>query len=424
MVLKIASWGLLAVVLILLAMVFREGGATIGRPWVDIAPSGQPPPSTPAGIPEPTTVVSPEVSAVVVHGLANAPMMGLLLSALALTAVHRRRARALRALDPRAPLRDGAAMIAGEVEWLPGDEGPVVSIRIEQHGTQQTSRNKNPSHTWTEVDREIRVKPFIVRCEDGSRVRVEPDDQVILEADLAVIVMDGRTTRARRAELDAGARVHITGELHGASGSTGREDVYRSKSGNPVLTPSRAHPMVISTRHPGAAEEQLARYHGDWALRFVFLVAVLAGALLPSYELLAFDGKIVMAEVTGTATWQEWVKSKSQPDRLVISHAVRARLPRPDGSFTSVEEECNQAIHECVSRRACAYLPFVVSAHVPSVHELGTRPTVDTARGVGLILFMLFFGGAYVIGTFAQRPWYREKKLIEGGDGPLTPKTP
>lgn len=401
-----------------LFLVVREVNAPDEHPWIDVAPSGESPPRTAANIPEVTADISPEISAFFVQVLGNGLMTALFFSALGLSAFHRRRARAERAFDPKAPLRDGAAVIFGEVECPPGHEGPVVLLEIQQQGTQQT-RKGNTSHQWREVDREVRVSPFIVRCDDGTRVQVEPDDHVVIEDDLVVLVQDGRTSRARRAVISAGDRVHITGELRGASKPGAREDGYRGGGRGPVLSPPRRDRMVISKEPPGETAEGRARFHGKWAIAFAICFAVLAGAVLPTYELLAFDGKVVMAEVTGQRTWQEWVKPKNQPSRLVRHDSVRARIPARDGAFTTVDDDCNAAIYACVERRECTHLPFVVASHAPSVHQLGTRPTLGTGRFILLFVLAVLLGSFYPLMTIASRPWYLEKKLHESGSGPL-----
>jgi hypothetical protein len=415
---KIGTVIIVAVGVFMVVWMLRDINAPNTYPWDEIAPSGAQPPATSAGIPEPGSEVFPGASAIVVQGLGNAPVLGALVAALAISAVHRRRARAQRAFDPRAPLRDGAALIFGEVESLPGHEGPVVEIRIEQYGTQQTSKG-NTSHTWKEVDREVRISPFIVVCHDGTRVRVEPDEQIVLEDGLAVVVGNSVNARSRRAALVAGAQVHITGELRGVAGQHARDDVYRGASGSAVLGPPRFGRMVISTERPGETEEARARYHARWAVLLVVIFGLLAGLMLPSYELLAFDGKTVMAEVTGSRTWQEWVKPKNQSAHLVTYYGVRARAPSGDGSFLPLDDDCNAAIYYCVKQHKCTHVPFRVSTHVPRVYELGTRPTIGVGRGMLIFLLFLALAFGYPLGTIDSRPWYMKKKLNESGSGSL-----
>ena len=187
-----------------------------------------------------------------------------------------------------------------------------------------------------------------------------------------------------------------------------------------VLGPPRFGRMVISTERPGETEEKRARFHARWAAAIAVLFAVLAGVLMPSYEVLAFDGKTVMAEVTGSRTWQEWVKPKNKPSRLVTYHGVRARVPSGDGLFTTLEDDCDEALYTCVTQRLCAHVPFVVSIHLPSVHQLGARPALHVLRCIGIILLTLILAFAYAVSTLASRPWYTKKKLNEHGNGKLS----
>lgn len=407
----------LGIILVLLGILGTS--APDPQSWDKIAVSGEQPPLTADGIPETTPLVSAEVSAVIAHGLVNALMPGMFFTALALAAFHRRRARAQQAFDPRAPLRDGAVMLFGAVESLRDHEGPVVEIRIEQLGTEKTHKGVT-SHVWKETGREVRVSPFVVVCHDGTRVRVEPDEQVVLEGGLVVVAGDRHDARGRYAALRAGDEVHINGELQGASMSSAREDVYRGSSAGPVLRPPRSGRMVISTEGPGEVARSFARLHARSAAAIALVFAVVAGLLIPSYELLAFDGEVVMAQVDGSRTWQKWVKPKNQPSRLVTYYGVHARLQTRDGSFMAVEADCNAAIYQCVQRGICTHVPFLVSTHMPSAYQLGTRPLLTESRVCGVIAVALLLSFAYIRSILELRPWYVKKKLDESGDGTLS----
>jgi hypothetical protein len=291
-------------------------------------------------------------------------------------------------------------------------------VQIEQRGTEETNKG-HTTHTWTEVRRVLTASPFYLRCQDGARVLVQPDERVALHDDLTDIHRDGPTTRTRRAVLEAGDRVHVIGELRGASSPGGRRAaVYRGTAEGPVLGPPPLGRVVISTEQPGDTEAKRAAFHRRWAVGLGIVSAFVSGLVAPRYTLLALDGKAVMAEVTGIQTWQQWVMPKNRPARLVTHHAVQAKLPRPDGTVLTLEDDCAEAL------LGHPYAPFVVAEHFPSVQQVGARPTLSLGRGLMLIITMLTVGFAYPASTLSSRPWYMKKKVNDTGEGSLAGSKP
>lgn len=387
------------------------------EPW-----RGVPETAHPGAYPEPLKVdlhggdaLSPGCSAFVVGAFVDLPFGVMTFVALALALLHRRRARAERGFDPAAPLRDGSFVIAGVVEAA-GTEPPVV-VRIVQLGTEATTKH-GTSQTWKERSREVAALPFLVRRDDGTRVRVEPDDRVVLHASLTRTERHDLTHRTRVATVAAGDRVHVHGELVGASRAPGG-GAYRGAAAMPVLRASRLGRLLVSSEPPGDTEAKLTRFHA-WA------AALLAGTFLslslivaPAFQVLSLDGQVLAARPLETRAWQVWVKPKNSAGYWVWKYALRAEARAPSGEVIALEDRCGQEVHDCTSRGGCRAVPFLVSRLAPSFHQIGTEPKLDGARPWILVLFGLVLGLMYPFATAEKRPWYARRGLVEMGNGSL-----
>jgi hypothetical protein len=364
--------------------------------------------------------VSARPSTIIVHGVAGGVFAALFLTALGLALVHRRRARAEASFDPRAPLRDGDAVIFGEVELVPDHEGPAALVRLEQIGTEQRNKNGGYSHYWREVRREVRARPFYVRRDDGTRVLVEPDPRVALHDDLSRIEREGPAIRARIAELTAGERVHVTGQLRWASGGA-PQAVYRDAGGGPVLRAPRFGRMVISTERPGDTEAERMRFHRGWAIALAIVFWIVNGLVIPTYQILAIDGQVVRAKLTHTRVWKVWHKPKNSSGYWVQHYDVRAR--RASGG-EPLEDECSAMLHLCASAGRCTEAPFVVASHAPSIHQVGSGPTITEGQMAMIIITLVLLLIIYPASTVATRPWYQRSKMTDYGSGRLAASTP
>ena len=333
-------------------------------------------------------------------------------------------------VDPRAPLADGSAIVFGVVEGEAGEGGPAVVITIHQRGTEEHVEGTTTQH-WKETHRESNARPFYVRRDDGSRVRVEPDERVVVhDALLGVVRGSVKDQRSRVAEVRPGEQVHVSGELAGAGRSTGdlrasdrkltaaRGGVYRTVAVEPVLRPPRFAPMVISSEPPGDTEKKRMRFHAWCAVGLAAVLAFAGAVVVRDYLFLVLDGQRVRVTPTAFRTWTEWVQPKGTSGHRVTYYAVRAQALAPGGVVT-LEDQCTSELYERVRAGEQVEVSFVVATHHPSVFQLGEGPAISEGQVMGLSMLLLALGGIYPLAARMTRPWYARRKVNDTVSGPL-----
>lgn len=360
--------------------------------------------------------VDPGTSAAVVFFFAVLPL-GLVAAWSALWwRHHRRRAAAERALDARAPLKDGHAIVLGQVELEPGATGPAIELAIRQQGSDVRGKN-GWFHRWTEYSRTVRVRPFWIRTPNGQRVRVEPDENVALHDDLSRTRRVAHFERVRSAELTVGETVHVRGTLFNAS-RAGLDAAYRANAAEPVLRPSRFAPMVVSTEAPGATAGLRARFYGRWLVALAALAVALPAAIFPTAALLALTGRTVLARPVATRHWQQYVKPKNRPGYYVDHYGLRS-VYRGDGRDHVLADECGVEAWTCAARNACAAVPYTVSALSDEVVQVGDGAQLSDARVFLVVVSGLALLVGFGVSAFRTRPWYLKRRIVDGGSGQI-----
>lgn len=404
-------------VTLLLALALAGCRRELDHPWRPI--------DAPAVVPEPVPAeegilthdrMSSGCSRVTVSLAADLPFGGMCLVALALALLHRRRARAAAAIDPTAKLVDGPAVIVGTVE-TEGDAAAVM-VRIAQTGSEYLSRS-GWTHHWQETERMASARPFHVRRDDGIRVRVEPDDDVALHHDLHTIVHRSLTQRVRVAEINAGMRVQVSGELSGA-GVLGRaQSAYREGAGEPQLRPPRTGKMVITTEASDDVENSRMRFHLLAAALLAVAWLIVSASVLYDYTPLRFDGRLVYAWPTAVSNWKVWVAPKGRSGQWVEEYAVRG-VTEIRGRSVTLEDESGHAMYACAGAGRCATVPFVVAEHAPSIYQIGLAPTLHGIQHMVLCIIGVIGGLVYPLMAWASRPWYSRGRVDSQGRGRLT----
>ena len=363
----------------------------------------------------PTSRVSSTCSAMFVGGFVDVSFGAMFLAAVGFMLLHRRRARSEAALDRDAPLRDGPTVIFGVVELESDDGEPAVQVQIHQAGSEASNKG-NWSYSWSEVSREVRARPFLVRRKDGSVVRVEPDKRrIALKDALSRLIPGSDRKRTRIAELTAGEHVYVTGALRGVGQAAGSP--YRGAPGSPRLLAPPFGTMLISTERPGATETQRARFHFGWALGLALMFTLINVLLIPSYHALVLDGVPVRVAPTATQHWREWVKPKNSSGYWQSHWRIRGELRAPGATPTPLEDECAQQLYVDVKRGSDA--PFLVAEHAPWLHQVGFRPAIQIWTLILLLLGVSTVLVVYPATAVSTRPWYARKKVSNGGNGRL-----
>ena len=402
--------------LVLLALLTLGGCRETNVPWVPAPPQspearGLEAWSTPA-----RSRVDPDTSAALIFLLALGPWTLVAGWSLYWWLEHQKRAVAERSFDARAPLANGHAVIAGQVELEQGATGPAIQVVIQQRGREWKGKH-GWHHNWTETSRSVRVRPFWVRTFRGDRVRVEPDDRVMLRDDLSRIERLSRFDRVRFAELTPGETVHIAGSLFGAN-AQGPGGAYRAMNQEPVLRPSRAAPMVVSTERPGETAQSRARHYRNWFVGAALVALALPAVVFPTASLLGLTGETVRAQPVATRHWQRYHKPKNRPGYYVQHYGLRS-VAREGDRARVLTDECSEEAWSCVTAGACPSLQYTVSALSDEVVQIGVGPQLTDGR-VGLLAVLAgLLALLYPLSVLGSRPWYLQRKVVDGEKGPL-----
>ena len=163
---------------------------------------------------------------------------------------RRAAARADASFNPDVGLVPGRAIVLGTVER---EQGANVAVRVEleMEGTEHESSG-SWSFKWTEKDRRVRVHPFYLRHASGARIRVEPDDNVMLVDAMDGVVKVNLTKRLRVAELMPDEKVFAIGELKYAQDPEAQTRGYRGRAEGYLLVPPRRGRMLLASEPLGA----------------------------------------------------------------------------------------------------------------------------------------------------------------------------
>ena len=371
---------------------------------------------------QPTTYYSaharatPAQSAFVVDGIGIVGLGALLAFALLRRAVHLRRFRAAAAAlgsgHPRA-LAPGPVVVTGRV--LDEGDGPPVVLEIEQSGREQFTKGRWV-HRWTEEKRQLRVRPFYLVRPNGERVRVEPDDHVLLVDRLDETENLGPGWRRRRAALRAGDTVSVQGTL--ARGFDPSQGGYRDGGEGWVLKPTRGTRMELSTEQLGDRHQKRAATFGRLALILTALILISHVALFGRFHLLRLDGDHVTAAVTDHDAYRAWVRSRINWGHWIEHYRITAAFRDGGGSTHLLVDEVSPCFFADVAN-GLNEAPFVVSRHLPAFYQVGSEPSEESGKLVMFVLLVLascLAASAVVSGT---RPWYERKRVVEGGSGRL-----
>ena len=285
------------------------------------------------------------------------------------------------------PLAAGPRVISGRVA-LAGGEGDALRVEVVQDG-KENQGGRNKGSRWRERARRVEARAFEVQCDDGERVRVEPDERVVLVAKLDETIRDAKTTRRRVARLRDGQQVSVAGALCRPEGA-GRE-------GAPWLMRPHRGEMSVSAEGPGAAHRARAK-RAFPALVVIF--GVVASPALLGYGARAVLGQDTVAHVTARRSFVTTYKQRSSTIyevTFVTASGMTATDHVEYSDWGAVREGAEIPVREV---RFSAGLTLI--GHGASL----TAPMMMFA----LVLALLAFGLSLVI--LRERPWY-EGRLDE-----------
>ncbi len=355
--------------------------------------------------------VQPDNSNLIVGVFVLLSVGGLLSAAIAYTLVHRRRSLIERAYNRSAPLRNGEMVIFGKVETDDGQPGIVV--QVDQQGKEWYHKG-TWNHSWNEVSRSIRSRPFLLRTANGELIRVEPSQNVKIHDTLSKTVRHNDTQRSRLAEVSHGEEIHIYGTVAGVTGAI-QQGAYRDPGSIPVMTAPRFGAMRISSEQPGESADKRMRFHRGWAvvlaIWLVFSLTVVHG----NFVTLSLDGDVVMVVPQATRQWREWIKPKNSAGYWRYHYDVRGTA---DGD--TFEDEVGFSLYSQINGGTVSKIPFLRSSLRPDVMQYGSEPMTNEGVSILSVIVALCLLSSYPLSVRASRPWYDKKKFNEGGAGRLT----
>lgn len=330
-------------------------------------------------------------------------------AALALAALlatrHLRRARREAASAVEAPRVDGLAVIQGVVE-NDGEDSIVVTVSQER----LTYKDKaGVQHIeWREKHRSVIARPFHVRLDAGRRVRVEPDDKVLLRDALEAPEPVHEYRRLRRVRLRTGERVWVAGRLSGV-GAERAAGAYRAGNPTAVMRPGLLERMVVSTEAPGDYDRTRARYHLGWVKALGVILVLTHCVLLFNTTAQMVSGREVTLDIERVAHWSVWAKPKNRPGYWVRHCGVSGRAG-PGAALEEHEVRC--IFHDCVARGACRTLPTTRALVTGNLlREVGRGPVAHTVQLIFAGIIGWVASLVYCIAAATSRPWYAGGKV-------------
>lgn len=350
---------------------------------------------------EPRGDLSPVASLIAVYGfLGVLPLCVLVLAVVKFVGLHRRARLADAELEKSGPLAPGLGAVHGRVEHAPGKD-VAVRVEIRQRGSEKESKG-NWSHTWQETGRTISVQPFYVVRDDGSKLRVEPTEDVSIVDDPHQLLVHSRTDRTRVVEISAGEAVYALGELCLAR-DPDEPQGYRGTDRTLVLRRPANGKLLVSSLPLGEPYRRRAR-------AWVLLALAVAGSVIAfAIAALGFHARVLFGtRELAVVTRVEKVTGKG----------ARCDVQAEAGGALQVLGDVHVTWCDGGSALDLAAGDSVPIVRVPGstwFAQIGPRPTAGSwLPQLGLMLALTILVGW----TKRPRPWY-ERSLVESGAGRL-----
>ncbi len=268
----------------------------------------------------------------------------------------------------------------------------AVKVAVTQYGSEAESSG-SWSHSWTEIDREIILAPFLLELANGQRVLVEPPKNVDVADALDQKVWIDRNKRVLSAELVPGEHIYARGRLE-RSDQAAPADAYRDVQWGFTLRPTGGQ-MLLSSEPLGAGMRKRATFHrrnGWWAL--TLLVAT-------QLSLVWFYGRVAASpEVMSVESKRYYYSTDSEGD-TTDHHMIKIR---------GVEVEVDGDDYDRILQGT--RLPIRIASSTN--WNLGASPTLRWWHGAIIAVAPLVFWIGYRARRRSTRPWFRRKVNEEG----------
>ena len=298
-------------------------------------------------------------------------------------------------------MSNGALRAAWARSW-----SRLSPFAVEGSGSGKSGKQTTYKTRWTEIDRKLNVRPFLLETAVG-KVRVEPDDGTFLIDDLETLPREG-PLRKRFAEVSDGDTLFAMGTL--VELADAKSGGYRAGGRIWVLQPPSNGHMMLSTKPLETAHASRVRSR---VVSFIAigLLVLLAQLLAIPYHFAVFTGTQDEAAVVTARC--DYIRGTSESKthyhyakyRLLSSnHKSEARVSETDYPRMPV----GTVIPVNVRR----------GAGEPRI-TLG--PGVTTNAGVSLVPLLLIVIALIVFPLLIRRtrPWWERDKLVNVVSGTL-----
>ena len=300
------------------------------------------------------------------------------------------------ASDEPPPLVEGADVVLSGIVRHHEEHEVAVKVAITQYGSESESSG-SWSHSWTEIDREIVLAPFLLELANGQLVLVEPPKNVDVADALDQKVWIDRNKRVLSAELVPGEQIYARGRLERSDRAV-PGGAYRDVTWGWALRPTDGQ-MLLSSEPLGAGMRQRAAFHRRnawWAL--VLLVAT-------QLSLVWFYGRLAAPTERMTVQAKRFYYSTDSEGDRTDHHMITIR-----GVEVEIDDDDYEAILEGTK------LPVRVSSLTN--WNLGSSATLRTWHGAIIATAPFVFWIGYRARRQSTRPWFR-RKVNESGAGRL-----
>jgi hypothetical protein len=322
------------------------------------------------------------------------------------------RARKLRAeVWHERGLRPGPILVPGVATPLDDDRTgqPFIELSIEQHGVQRHTKNGHYV-AWSETSRALRDRPFLLRCDNGELVRVEPSGRVDLIDRLDQTHRLSHADRRRSARIVEGEPVWIRGEL--VDTAAGGSGPYRGAAPTHrwLLRPLARDGLFISSEPVEQEGRAEARFHAAFAALYAVMLLLCQGVLFHEYRALRARGVASSALLTSKTTWT--TRSKSTVTRHYGFHLQY-------NGTRSANVETNGRVYRATGEGAT--VPILYDGDDPDTMQLGSVEELGLGSGsaiFGMVLAVMLTV-LYLVFNASRMPWWRRRKLLETESGKL-----
>ena len=298
--------------------------------------------------------------------------------------------------DKPPPLVEGRdVVLRGLVRHLEHHD-VAVKVSITQEGSESESSG-SWSYSWTEIDREIILAPFLLEIPGGGLVRVDPPKNVDVADALDQKVLIRRDRRVLSAELVPGELIYARGRLE-RSDQAVATSAYRDVGWGWALRATGGQ-MLLSSEPLGSGLRQRASFHRHYARIALGLFLATQLSLVWFYARAAghTEDEIVLGSHHDQTTDSD---GDTHDHYVVYLRADAIDVAAGDFGF----------IHDGKT------LPIRVGSN--DNWALGASATIGWLHGLILTATAIVFWIWYGARRRASRPWFR-RKVNESGSGQL-----